>query len=91
MMFGAIRWAHGGLRMNTRWSLLGATMLTLALGAAAWQTQYKVHDRNRPAPKEIDPGTWSSQEAAGRAPSDATVLFDGKDFLFRIKKIKPVA
>lgn len=43
------------------------------------QTQWKAHDRNRPAPTEIDPGTWSSQEAAGKAPSDATVLFDGKD------------
>jgi hypothetical protein len=65
--------------MNKRWSLLGAAMLVLACGTAAWQTQWKAHDRNRPAPKEIDPGTWSSQEAAGRAPSDATVLFDGKD------------
>jgi Domain of Unknown Function (DUF1080) len=65
--------------MNKRWSLCVAGLLALACGAAAWQTQYKPHDRNRPAPKEIDPGTWSSQEAAGKAPSDATVLFDGKD------------
>ena len=65
--------------MNKRWSLCGAAVLVLACGAAAWQTQYKPHDRNRPAPKEIDPGTWSSQEAAGKAPSDATVLFEGKD------------
>ena len=64
--------------MNKRWSLLGAAVLVLACGAAAWQTQWKAHDRNRPAPKVIDPGTWSSQEAAGKAPSDATVLFDGK-------------
>src|ERR1700733_10199045 len=69
----------GGLRMNKRWSLGVAAVLVLAGGAAAWQTQYKPHDRNRPAPKEIDPGTWSSQEAAGKAPSDAIVLFDGKD------------
>jgi hypothetical protein len=48
-------------------------------GGVQAQTQWKAHDRNRPAPKEIDPGTWSSQEAAGKAPSDATVLFDGKD------------
>src|SRR6201985_3140243 len=65
--------------MNKRWSLMGAAVLVLACGAAALQTQWKAHDRNRPAPTEIDPGTWSSQEAAGRAPSDATVLFDGKD------------
>jgi len=65
--------------MINRWSSVGAAVLVLACGAAAWQTQWKAHDRNRPAPKVIDPGTWSSQEAAGKAPSDATVLFDGKD------------
>ena len=37
------------------------------------------HDRNRPLPPVVDPGTPSTQEQAGRPPSDATVLFDGKD------------
>jgi len=32
-----------------------------------------IHDRSRPAPPAVDPGS------AGRAPSDAIVLFDGKD------------
>jgi len=41
--------------------------------------RWKAHDLNRPLPEVIDPGTASTQEAAGRPPSDAMVLFDGKD------------
>lgn len=37
------------------------------------------HDRTRPLPVIIDPGTSSTQEQPGKPPSDATVLFDGKD------------
>ena len=37
------------------------------------------HDRERPAPTVVTPGTVSSQEQPGTPPSDATVLFDGKD------------
>jgi hypothetical protein len=37
------------------------------------------HDRDRPLPAEVTPGTFSSQEQPGLPPSDATVLFDGKD------------
>lgn len=40
---------------------------------------WRVHDIKRPQPRTIAPGTESSQERAGRAPSDAVVLFDGKD------------
>jgi len=40
-------------------------------------TNYRVHDGNRPQPRVITPGTPSTQERAGRAPSDAIVLFDG--------------
>ncbi len=36
------------------------------------------HDRDRPQPPVIDPGTTSTQAQAGKAPSDAVVLFDGK-------------
>jgi hypothetical protein len=38
-----------------------------------------VHDGERPQPKIVTPGEPSTQEKAGTAPSDATVLFDGKD------------
>ncbi len=37
------------------------------------------HDRTRPAPPVVEAGTSSTQEQAGKPPSDATVLFDGKD------------
>ena len=42
-------------------------------------TRWKIHDANRPVPPVIEPGTASTQELPGRAPSDAVVLFDGKD------------
>ena len=41
--------------------------------------QWKWHDRNRPQPAVITPGEASTQERAGTPPSDALVLFDGKD------------
>jgi hypothetical protein len=47
--------------------------------SAQTQTEWKAHDRNRPAPPVVDPGTASSGNMVGRAPSDAIVLFDGKD------------
>lgn len=40
---------------------------------------YLVHDPDRPAPARIDPGEPSTQDKVGTAPSDAIVLFDGKD------------
>jgi hypothetical protein len=41
--------------------------------------KWQIHDPNRPQPSIIEPATASSQEQAGRAPSDSVVLFDGKD------------
>ncbi len=38
---------------------------------------YRVHDGTRPQPPVVTPGTVSSQEWPGRAPSDAVILFDG--------------
>ena len=40
---------------------------------------WAVHDHNRPQPKLVVPGTFSSQEQPGQPPSDAIVLFDGSD------------
>ena len=37
------------------------------------------HDRNRPQPPVVAPATASTQDQPGKPPSDATVLFDGKD------------
>jgi hypothetical protein len=41
--------------------------------------KWEIHDRNRPVPVAIDSGTASTQETPGRPPSDAVILFDGKD------------
>jgi len=40
---------------------------------------WAVHDRNRPQPALVAPGTFSSQDEPGKPPGDAIVLFDGKD------------
>lgn len=50
-----------------------------AVCPAQVDTRWKIHDPNRPVPPVIEPGTASTQETPGRAPSDAVVLFDGKD------------
>lgn len=49
------------------------------LSHAQVDTRWKIHDPDRPMPPVIDPGAASTQDSAGRAPSDAVVLFDGKD------------
>src|SRR5438105_2743811 len=41
--------------------------------------QWHVHDRARPQPPVVTPGAFSTQEQPGNPPSDATILFDGKD------------
>ncbi len=43
------------------------------------QQQWGPNDRRRPEPPIITPGTESTQEKPGRPPSDAIVLFNGKD------------
>lgn len=40
---------------------------------------WAVHDGNRPQPKIVTPGSFSSPDQAGKPPSDAVVLFDGRD------------
>ena len=40
---------------------------------------WKIHDLSRPNPPIITPGTFSTQDAVGKAPSDAIILFDGSD------------
>ena len=41
--------------------------------------KWHVHDPNRPQPKVVTPGTFSTPETPGKPPSDAVVLFGGKD------------
>jgi hypothetical protein len=40
---------------------------------------WRTHDTDRPQPVVVTPGTEGTPPAAGRAPSDAVVLFDGRD------------
>ena len=56
-----------------------AAALVCFPSCAQAQTKWKPNDMNRPAPTVVDPGTPSTDGAAGRPPADAVVLFDGKD------------
>lgn len=57
--------------------LAGGVAFTLADVRAEYM-KWEVHDPNRPLPAVVEPGTPSTQEKVGTAPSDAIVLFDGK-------------
>ena len=62
-------------------ALLSGAFL-FAAASPSWaqvDTRWKIHDRARPQPPVVDPGTASTPDMAGRAPSDAVVLFDGQD------------
>lgn len=40
---------------------------------------WAVHDRNRPQPPVVTPGTFSTQDTPGKPPSDAIILFGGTE------------
>ena len=68
--------------MSQRYSVILSVLVVLFFAAstqAQVDTRYAIHDLNRPAPTVITPGTASTQDAPGKPPSDAVVLFDGKD------------
>jgi hypothetical protein len=61
-----------------------ATLLSVMIATQTWAApqaaqQWGPNDDNRPKPPIITPGTASTQEQAGKPPSDAIVLFNGKD------------
>jgi hypothetical protein len=68
---------------------LGSVITSAALAASAGPVFYgdppddhhpwAVHDGNRPQPKIVTPGTFSSPAQPGKPPSDAILLFDGSD------------
>jgi 3-keto-disaccharide hydrolase len=67
-----IRW----LAMRKTWiapRLLAIGLASVQFCAAQASIPWKIHDLQRPVPPVVDPGQ------PGQAPSDATVLFDGKD------------
>ena len=60
--------------------ILGALLLAgTTVCNAQVDPKWEIHDRNRPVPAVVTPATASTQEAPGKAPSDAVVLFEGKD------------
>jgi len=61
--------------------LYGTLFLLLSASGVCAQidTKWKIHDLGRPLPPIVTPGTSSTQEVPGKAPSDAVILFDGKD------------
>lgn len=58
---------------------LFATLLLQSHAFAAPDPNWLDHDRDRPLPPVVDPGTASTPQQPGQPPSDAVVLFDGKD------------
>jgi hypothetical protein len=64
--------------MKTLAPLITLTVLTLTASAQP-DPNWLNHDRLRPQPPVVDPGTASTPAQPGRPPSDAVVLFDGKD------------
>jgi hypothetical protein len=72
-----------------KFSVLIGALLALACAASSHaqvDPKWEIHDRNRPNPPVITPGTTSTQDAAGKPPSDAIVLFDGKDSSHWVQK-----
>lgn len=55
------------------------TLLVRANIFAQPDPNWIAHDRARPLPPVVHPGSASTPDKAGTAPSDAVVLFDGKD------------
>jgi len=67
------------ISMRTILSALAFAICLTQFSPAQVDPRWKPNDPNRPIPPVIEPATPSTQDAPGRAPSDAVVLFDGKD------------
>jgi hypothetical protein len=80
------------MRVRLALAAIGAVLALASVGYAAASTgspfygdppddhhPWAIHDQNRPQPKLVTPGTFSTPEQPGKPPSDAIILFDGKD------------
>ncbi len=69
-------------RKSTSPLALLALTLSLTLSGTTFaqpDPNWLEHDRDRPQPPAVTPASPGTQEHPGKAPSDAIVLFDGKD------------
>jgi len=65
---------------NLLFFAMSGVLLSLAFQAMAQiPGKWKNHDTRRPERPTVIPAIPSTQERAGKAPSDALVLIDGKD------------
>jgi 3-keto-disaccharide hydrolase len=68
-------------------AILAGTLLALGINVVSRSSpsggqtvsKWTIHDRSRPLPPVITPGETSTQDHPGQPPSDAIVLFNGKD------------
>lgn len=67
------------MQLKSRAVLVAASLSLAAGGLHAQPKDWPVHDRTRPLPPVVTPGDSCIQETPARPPSDAVVLFDGKD------------
>src|ERR1700676_4024136 len=65
--------------MRNIFSVLALAFCMAQLSMAQVDPLWKPNDPDRPLPPVIEPATASTQDSPGRPPSDAVVLFDGKD------------
>ena len=65
--------------MRTVLSVLALALCSAQLFLAQVDQRWKPNDPDRPLPPVIDAGTASTQDSPGRPPSDAILLFGGKD------------
>jgi hypothetical protein len=64
---------------SARFIAISALQLAAAAAFGQPDPNWLDHDRDRPQPALVTPGTPSTPDHVGTAPSDAVVLFDGKD------------
>jgi hypothetical protein len=65
--------------MRTILSGLALALCLAHFSLAQVDPRWKPNDPDRPLPSVVEPGTASTQDAPGHSPSDAVVLFDGKN------------
>ena len=65
--------------MRAIFSVLALLLCMAAFSLAQVDPRWKPNDPDRPLPPIVEAGTESTQDIPGRPPSDAIVLFGGKD------------